>query len=588
VAQVVPALATFAVDDGFSYRVPDSLTGLSVGSIVRIPLGGRRVRGFVTHVREEQTDRTLKDITGIVGELPVFTPRLLATLRWAAIHYLAPVATMLGRTGPPNSPRRLPASPMEPGIAVADASTTLGAAVVDGSRVRAQYIIGGRPWTDQVASLATSVLERMRNMAVVMPTIAEAIALADSLEASAGLIPHLVTSQQSAASRTRAWSAAETAPGQLLVGTRELAPWKLGALDLVLVVEEGRPAMKAPQTPTLGVQTLLRRRSNAEGFQLAFAGVVPTTEALAAGVEVTSPGARPWGLIEVVDRSEEPPGGGLLLESTIHAMRGVLSRNGRVFVFVTRRGDAAAYRCASCGELRRCAACDAAASREARCQRCDTALGPCAECGGARFQALGAAVGTVTSELRRKLGDRVVRPAGGGSVEIGTEKDIVRVFDMDLAVIVDADGPLLAPHYRAEEDALRTFARVASTVTRGRGRRCLIQTLQPSHLVFSALRTGDPLPALHAMLSERETAGFPPVAQLVAIELVDAPGRADADITGAAEGLEVLGPARVGGRDRWLVSGADLRPFKVRLRSIVQSWRDAGSRVRIDADPIRL
>ena len=108
----MPALPTFAVDDGFSYRVPEELSDVTVGSIVRVPLGGRRVKGYVTHVRSAEPQKPLKDVLGVVGELPIFSDRLLETLRWAAIHYVAPVATLLGRPGPPNSPRRHAALPM--------------------------------------------------------------------------------------------------------------------------------------------------------------------------------------------------------------------------------------------------------------------------------------------------------------------------------------------------------------------------------------------------------------------------------------------------------------------------------------------
>lgn len=171
---------------------------------------------------------------------------------------------------------------------------------------------------------------------------------------------------------------------------------------------------------------------------------------------------------------------------------------------------------------------------------------------------------------------------------VGSEKDIVDVIACDLAVIVDADGPLLAPHYRAEEDSLRTFARVALTVERGRGKRCLIQTLQPNHRVFGALRAGDPVVALRAMLEERERDRFPPVVELMAIEIGNAPDAANAEIAALVREESVLGPARSGDRLRWLISGPDLQPIKVRLRSLVQTWRDGGARVRIDADPVRL
>ena len=54
--QVVPDIASFAVDDGFTYRVPENLA-VTVGSRVRIRVGGRRMRGFVTAVFGEQPER---------------------------------------------------------------------------------------------------------------------------------------------------------------------------------------------------------------------------------------------------------------------------------------------------------------------------------------------------------------------------------------------------------------------------------------------------------------------------------------------------------------------------------------------------
>ncbi|MET0831595.1 MAG: hypothetical protein ABWY62_04370, partial [Acidimicrobiia bacterium] len=163
---------------------------------------------------------------------------------------------------------------------------------------------------------------------------------------------------------------------------------------------------------------------------------------------------------------------------------------------------------------------------------------------------------------------------------------------VDLAVVVDADALVLAPHYRAEEDALRTLARVAATVGRGRGRRCLVQTAQPGHRVFAALRRGRPLPLLEALLEERRAVGYPPAGELMAVEIAGDPGAVDIELRAAAgdvaAAVDILGPAPAGARARWLVAGGDLRPLKLALRPVVQSWRDRGTRVRIDVDPVRL
>ena len=405
------------------------------------------------------------------------------------------------------------------------------------------------------------------------------------------------TSAEPAAAVTRAWAAPVCAEGQLVVGTREIALWQLGGPGLVVVVEEGRAAMKSPQTPTVGVRDVVRRRSAAERFATVLAGPVPTVEAMASGVEIHQPATRTWPLVEVVDRAEEPPGSGVLLDATVRAVAAVVRGGGTVFVFVTRRAEAA-FRCVSCGALRTCAACGAAATGSPACRRCGAALGSCGECGRSRFQALGAGAGRVVTELERRVRAVVamVGEEAGSSrpaqVLVGTEADLPAVGMVDLAVVVDADALVLAPHYRAEEDALRTLARVAATVGRGRGRRCLVQTAQPGHRVFEALRRGRPLPLLEALLEERRAVGYPPAGELMAVEIAGDPAAVDIELRAAAgdvaAAVDVLGPAPAGARARWLVAGGDLRPLKLALRPVVQSWRDRGTRVRIDVDPVRL
>ena len=81
---------------------------------------------------------------------------------------------------------------------------------------------------------------------------------------------------------------------------------------------------------------------------------------------------------------------------------------------------------------------------------------------------------------------------------------------------------------------------------------------------------------------------MPPSGEVLVIEL-DTTGAADADIRElAADRAEVFGPAEHAQRHRWLVQGSDLRPFRIGLRRLVHRWRDQGTRVRIDVDPLDL
>lgn len=578
-------MPSFAVDDGFAYAVPDDRSGVEVGTLARIPLGGRRVKGYVTAVRRGEPDRPLRDIYGRSGELPIFNRALLETARWVSMHYVAPLSVVLSRCAPPNLPRKVPA----PAFSLPPVSRGALSAWSEGQierRTRPRYLVTGGPAVPAVASSIGPVVAAHRNVLVAAPTLEEAAAVATDLAVDFGDRVRLATSQASAADRTKSWSLAATDAGVVIVGTREIAFWGAGHLGLGIVIQEGRRAYKAKQTPTYHVRDVLRRRSAVERFGLLFVGAVPTTDAVAAGIEISTERGRVWPLVEVADRREDR--GALVIDRTRIAIGAVLRAGESVFVLVNRRGYAAAFRCVRCGELRRCTNCGAGLEQSGTCERCGTGHDGCSNCGGERFEPLGAGIGRVVDELRRSYPNAVGEVGSGLPVQVGTERDLVDLDLVDLAVALDADGMLLAPHYRASEDALRTLARMALATTPGRGRKALVQTTQPEHPVMNVLRAGRPMGFIEDELAERSAIGFPPVGALLALE-TDAPVEsADPALRAAGAEATVLGPAPFGSGHRWLFQGDNLDAVKLRLRTVVQTMRDGGSRVRVDADPVDL
>ncbi len=590
-ARVVPDLATYAVDDGFRYSVPGRLS-VEIGSMVRVPLGGRRVRGYVTDLRREDATG-LKEVTGISGDLPVFGERLLRTLRWAARHYVAPLPVLLRAAAPPNLPRRVeePLTPLgEP--TGPSPLPAVSAAAAEGRRRRAVYLLGAPAGADAIAAVAAPVLRSERSVLVVVATAAEVAAVAGQLEASLKTRVLTASGDLSPGALTAAWSAAASQRGRMLVGTPRVALWPVSGLALAIVAEEGRRAMKERQTPTLHARDVLRVRSAVERFNLVFLGRVPTTELMAAGIEVVRmPGRRrAWPPVEVVDRSEEPPGGGVITARARAALRATVAAKEPAFVFTHRHGYAPATRCVACRQLRTCASCGSRPDPGVACSRCGASLGPCTACGATRFEALGAGVGRVQEELRRVLGARAVGPPHSPApVWVGTERDLPQLPWVALAVAVDVDGLALGTSYRHAEDALRILARVAASVPSGAGRRMLAQTSRPRQPLAEALRSGDPLPFLEAELATREGLGFPPFGELIVVEVRDGPAGADELLRRAvAAAGRVLGPAATRRGLRWLIQGSDLGPAREALRGAVQSIRDGGGTVRIDVDPIDL
>ncbi|MGH8874685.1 MAG: hypothetical protein ACRDVM_05460, partial [Acidimicrobiia bacterium] len=454
---MVPDLATFAVDDGFAYSIPDGLR-VEVGSLVRVPLGGRTVRGFVVDVKEGSPEG-LKPLRGVSGQGPVFGGRLLEVLRWAARHYVAPVAVLLGRSAPPNlPPGKAPAGGGEVEARGSSPVPAVTEASAGGKKVPAVYLLQGSDPGVWLPATVGPVLRAGRSVLLMAPTGAEVEMLASDARgwAAERLVP--VLPDLSDRDTTECWAIAAHRPGALIIGTPRVALWPVAGLGLAVIVEEGRRAMKDRQTPTLHVREVLGTRARVERLNLLFVGQMPSSELVAAGVEVVRPPgrSRAWPLVEVVDRSDDPPGSGLVTGRARLALRHTLESGGRAFVFTHRRGYAPAFRCASCRRLCRCPGCGYRSEPGTGCPRCGTELGACPDCGAGTFEPLGAGVGRVTEELLRVLGSgRVAAAPEDAPVRVGTERDLAGLAAVDLAVVVDADGLALGSNYRAAEEALR-------------------------------------------------------------------------------------------------------------------------------------
>jgi primosomal protein N' (replication factor Y) (superfamily II helicase) len=394
--------------------------------VVRVPLGGRRVRGFVVEVGTDDGSAALRPIAAVSGSLPVFDEPLLATLRWAAHHYVAPLSAMLERAMPPNNPVSGGApsegEPVPQGTPVDEVVT----ASLSGRRIPPTVLLASHPPIEQVIGCATALLVGGRSTIVVLATAGEAEEVHGAIEGAVSGRAVLAHGDMSDRDLTAAWGAVQSPA--VLVGTPRIACWPVSDLGAAVVLEEGRRAMKDRQTPTLHVRDVLRRRAQQERFQFVVVGPTPTTEVLSTGPRLVRSPGRLWGLVEVIDRRQETSGGAILTDPARRALAAVTKRGGRSFVFGHRKGYAAATRCVTCRTVRRCPGCGSRPDPGSACTRCGIELAPCETCGGTRFEPLGAGVGRIVADVGRVVGaDAVAAAPASAPVTVGTERDMVGV-----------------------------------------------------------------------------------------------------------------------------------------------------------------
>jgi primosomal protein N' (replication factor Y) len=247
--------------------------------------------------------------------------------------------------------------------------------------------------------------------------------------------------------------------------------------------------------------------------------------------------------------------------------------------------------CKACGELARCERCDAAVGQPGDglvCARCGAVRPPvCASCGASRLRALRQGVTRVRDEIAALIGEPVdeVTAASGGPAEpgsrvvVGTEATLHQIERADAVAFLDFDQELLAPRYRAAEQALGLLARAARVVGgKAGGGRLVVQTHVPRHEVVLAALNADPSRVAVAEGDRRTQLRFPPVTAMA--EVSGAAAEAFVAALGACLGVEVLGPSD----GRWLVRAPDHRAL---CDALAATPRPPG-RLRVAVDPPRV
>jgi primosomal protein N' (replication factor Y) len=185
--------------------------------------------------------------------------------------------------------------------------------------------------------------------------------------------------------------------------------------------------------------------------------------------------------------------------------------------------------------------------------------------------------------LREELEGAAARPvvevsgtnteaAASAGIYIGTEAVLYRVANADVVAFLEFDSEMLAPRFRAAEQAMSLLIRAGRLAP-----EVLVQTFCPDHEVIRAAAEGNPDIVVRSERERRVLLGLPPFGALARVVG-----------TGAAEFVSHLGhEVEVGGdattgfllrADDWTTLGTELNITE----------RPKSSRLRVEIDPPRL
>jgi len=574
-----------AIDRAFDYLVPDALGDqVRVGTMVRITLSGRRVGGWVLGDDPDPPgDRQLHEINKVVGRGP--DPEVIDLCRWVAWRWAGRLATIMRLASPERVVRDLPTP--SPRAVRGEGHPLAAELLASGPGVHVLQV----PPTDDALGPALAAAAAGQSI-VVAPSVATADRVAAGLRAAGAAV----------ARWPRDWAAA--AAGATVVGGRSAVFAPAPALRAVVVLDEHDESLQNESSPSWHAREVAVERAARAGVPCLLVSPAPSLEARGVASGAERPVARParsderagWAPVTVVDRRGEDVGRtGLFSTRLVEAVRETARSDRRVLCVLNRTGRARLLICRSCGTVAACDVCGSSVSLgddlRCHCGRCGAERpGVCVECGSTALSAYRAGVTRAREELEALALEPVAAvtgasPAGAGGdlpearVVIGTEAVLHRFEDVGLVAFVDFDQELLAPRYRAAEEALALLV-LASRAVGGRtsGGRLLLQTRLPDHEVVRAALRADPDLVSDAERRRRSMLRFPPYATIATVggeaapELVERLGR--------PLGVEVLGPDD----GRWLLRSDDPATL---LDALAAVQRPPG-RLHLQVDPMRI
>lgn len=457
---------------------------------------------------------------------------------------------------------------------------------------------------------------------------------------------HVMHSEMSDGSRAMAWAAAQSGEADILLGTRLAVFAPLPRLGCIVLDEEHDPSFRQTEGVRYSARDVAIWRARHENVPIVLGSATPSLESLRHALEgrysllrlTARAGEGRLPEVHLVDTRVFRATDGLSVPM-VRAIENRLQRGEQTLLFINRRGYAPVLSCPACGWAAGCTQCSAhlvlhAADRRLRCHHCG-ADGPvphaCPKCGNQDIQGYGRGTQKLEETLGSRFPDarllRIDRDNVRGREHWQAQLDRIRQGEVDLVVgtqllakghdfpgitlvgVIGADASLHAADFRAQERLFAQLMQVGGRAGRaGGGGEVLIQTAQPEHPLFAALKAHDFDGFARSQLEERALLGLPPhgfqallsadAPELpAALEFLEAARRAALALQ--VDGVQVydvvpMRMVRRAGRERaQLVVESRSRP---QLRALLRPWianlyrlRVArGLRWHVDVDPVEV
>lgn len=234
----------------------------------------------------------------------------------------------------------------------------------------------------------------------------------------------------------------------------------------------------------------------------------------------------------------------------LKAIEETIQKKEQIILFQNRRGHTPFLQCGTCGYVAKCVNCDVSltyhkTSNLMHCHYCgfsEELVQTCPACGLPNMQSKGFGTERVEEELEIQLPDLRI-----GRLDLDSTKGkygfdkVISAFDnqefdvligtqmitkgldfgnVSLIGIINADGMINFPDFRAYERAFSLFSQVSGRAGRRQSEgRVIIQTNTPNHRILDQVTNHDYMAMFMAEITERKNYQYPPFYRLIKLDV---------------------------------------------------------------------
>lgn len=548
------------LDEPFTYGIPEGVSVVA-GCRVRAPVGPRVLTGYVAEVHAELPERarefTIRQISKVVDDEPVFTPTHVDLAAWMARMYfsnLGECLSMMIPGGKQDSELEIVVGEFPEG-GVYELSDEQQAAIA-GIRSEKQglcYVEGmtGSGKTEVFLQLAQSFVAEGKSVIYLVPEIALTGQVLEATVRRFGKLATVLHSGLSPSQRIREWRKIMRGEARVVVGARSAVFAPVRDLGLIVLDEEHEAVYKSQHSPRYHARQVAMRRVADEKALLVMGSATPSLEAVRLMRE---------GRIRRFALTRRLAGGKLPEVRTIDMkghdsclspmlrdeMTATKAAGKQTILFLNRRGFSHFYICRSCGHEETCKHCSTSltyhkSKQQMICHLCgyrQKPLASCPECGSLDIGYAGFGTEFIEETVRNTFPNwKIARIDADTVTTRGKLEETLSAFrrgEIDVLLgtqmiakglnfpgvrlvgMILADAGLHMPDFRASE-------RIFSLITQVGGRAgrysedglVIIQCFQPEAQAL-ALASRNQVEAFRsAELETRRMLNFPPFTRLI-------------------------------------------------------------------------